>query len=97
MSTEIYDDYPGRNFGNYDLLDELVEKHGIDRREAHESIHAFLAQIVDIDGVILKREPVNPQLLQDNWQDLDIRYWLTISDSAANDIRAAFAASYETD
>ncbi|MFC8491767.1 hypothetical protein ACFUJU_13390 [Streptomyces sp. NPDC057235] len=99
MSTEIYDDFPGRGFSNYDLLDELVEKYGLDRREAHESIHAFLNQIVDIDGdgVILKREPVNPQLLVSNPRDLDIRHWLTISDSAANDIRNSFAAVYETD
>lgn len=99
MSTEIYDDFPGRSFSNYDLLDEVTEKYGIDRREAHESIHAFLSQIVDIDGdgVILKREPVNTQLLQDNPRDLDIRHWLTISDSAVTDIRNSFAAVYETD
>lgn len=98
MSTEIYDNFPGRSFSNYDLLDEVTEKYGLDRREAHESIHAFLDQIVDIDGddVILKREPVNPALLQSNDRDLDIRYWLTISDETAGTIRDSFAAVYET-
>ncbi|MFD3571420.1 hypothetical protein [Streptomyces sp. NPDC058667] len=96
MSTEIYDDAPGRNFGNYDLLDEMTEKYSLDRRETHESIHAFLSQIVDIDGddVILDKTPVRPELLRDNPNDLDIRHWLTISDETADTIRDAFAAVY---
>ncbi|MFH8627741.1 hypothetical protein ACH4A8_38640 [Streptomyces vietnamensis] len=99
MSTEIFDNFPGRSFSNYDLLDEVTEKYGIERREAHDSIHAFLDQIIDIDGdeVILKREATHPELLRDNPRDLDIRYWLTISDETADTIRNSFAAVYETD
>jgi hypothetical protein len=98
VSTEIYDNVAGRSFSTYDLLDEVTEKYALDRREAHESIHAFLDQIIDIDGdgVILQCEPVNPTLLQSNPRDLDIRYWLTISDDAVDAIRDSFAAVYET-
>ncbi|MEU8760634.1 hypothetical protein [Streptomyces sp. NPDC048659] len=99
MSTEIFDNFPGRSFSNYDLLDEITKKHGLDRREAHDSINVFLAQIIAIDGddVVLKREAANPELLRDNPRDLDVRYWLTISDETADMIRESFAAVYETD
>ncbi|MFF0277432.1 hypothetical protein [Streptomyces sp. NPDC004330] len=98
MSIEIFDNFPGRSFSGYDLLDEVMEKYGLERREAHESIHAFLDQIVEIDGdeVILKSEATHPELLKSNPNDLDIRHWLTISDETADTIREAFAAVYET-
>lgn len=95
MTTEIYDDFPGRSIASYELLDEMQDKHGLGRREAHESIHAFLEQCVGIDGrdaVIISSRPARPELLEDNPSDLDVRYWLTITGDAADTIREAFAA-----
>lgn len=100
MSTDIYTGKTGRAISNYDLLDEMQERHGLDRREAHESILAFLSQVADIDGeetTIEGSRPVRPELLKSNPGDLDIDSWTTISDEAADAIRAAFAATYPTD
>lgn len=97
MSTDIYTGKTGRAISNYDLLDEMQEAYGLDRRETHDSIVAFLAQIVDIDGedaVIEGTRPVRPELIQANPSDLDVDYWTTITDRAAGDIRDAFAAAY---
>lgn len=96
MTTEIASRIPGRSITSYDLLDEAVATYGLSRAQAHDDIHAFLAQIVDIDGdgTILASEPMRPELLVDNPQDLDIYYWLTISDETADSIREALAAVY---
>jgi len=97
MPTVIASHIPGRAVHRYDLLDETTEKYGISAREAHEAIHAFLGQIVDIDGedaVILDRRPIRPELLKRNRRDLDVYWWLTISDEAAETIRESLAASY---
>jgi prevent-host-death family protein len=98
-TSEIYDDFSGRSFGSYDLLDEMRAKYGLDRRAAHESIHAFLAQCVEIDGdaVIVSTRPVHPHLLDANPTDLDVRYWLTIGEGTADTIRESFAAVYGDD
>lgn len=96
MSTDVYTGTPGRAISNYDLLEEIQNTYGLDRREAHESITAFLGQIIGIDGedaVIEATRAVRPELLLDNPGDLDIDYWTTITDAAANDIREAFAAT----
>ncbi|MFD7978905.1 hypothetical protein [Streptomyces sp. NPDC059071] len=99
MTTEIYDLNPGREFATYDLLDEVAEQYNLDRREAHDSIHAFLTQIIEIDGdkVILAKNAARPELLTHNPHNLDIRYWLTISDETADSIREAFAAVYASE
>lgn len=97
MSTDIFSGSTGRAISSYDLLDEMQDAYGLDRRETHESIVAFLAQIVDIDGeesVIEATRPVRPELLESNPGDLDIDRWTTITDTAAEGIRDAFAAVY---
>lgn len=98
MSTDIYSGKPGRTIGTYDLLTEITDTYGLDLREAHDSIHAFLDQIVGIDGdaAILATTAVRPELLTSNPHDLDVDYWLTISDGTADGIRAAIAAVYES-
>ncbi|MEU0940281.1 hypothetical protein [Embleya sp. NPDC005971] len=96
MSVEIASHIPGRTVHPYELLDEMRKYVGSDR-EAHDSIHVFLNQIVEIDGeenVILSTRPIRPELLESNPQDLDVYHWITISDDAAQDIRDAFAAAY---
>lgn len=94
MTTEIASCIPGRAVHQYDLLDEVTEATGMTRREAHENIHAFLDQIIELDGeeaVILSRRPIRPDLLTNNPNDQDRYHWLTISDEAADVIRAQFA------
>ncbi|MWA08802.1 hypothetical protein [Streptomyces sp. BA2] len=93
----IYDDFPGREIASYDLLTEVMEQYGISKREAHEAIHAYLAQLVDIDGegqVVIAHHPARPKLLKDNPQDLDVRYWLTVRAESIDEIREALALHY---
>ncbi|GAA4688232.1 hypothetical protein [Streptomyces youssoufiensis] len=100
MSTVISSLRPGRTIHPYPLLNEIVERYGVSRSEAHEGIHDFLGQIVDIDGeeaVILGQEPIQPHLLRDNPRDLDVDYWVTITDEAAETIREAWAADADSD
>lgn len=97
MTTTIASHNPGRTIHDYDLLDEITDTYKLNRKEAHDGIHAFLSQITSIDGdddVILDRTPIRPELLLDNPRDLDIYYWLTISDDATEVIRESFAAVY---
>lgn len=96
MNTDIYSGKPGRAIGNYDLLTEIMDKYSLERREAHGSVVAFLDQIVAIDGegTIIASTPVRPELLVSNPHDLDIDYWLTVSDETADSIREAFSAAY---
>lgn len=96
MSTDIWDQDPGRSISAYDLLDEVQERHGLSRREAHDAIHAMLTGIVEAegDGVILDRRLARPELGADNPNDRDVRYWLTVSDETADEIREALAAVY---
>lgn len=96
MSTDIWDQDPGRSISAYDLLDEVQERHGLSQREAHDAIHAMLTGIVEAegDGVILDRQPARPELLTDNPNDRDVRYWLTVSDETADAIREALDTVY---
>jgi len=97
MSTDIYTGKPGRAISSYDLLDEMQDAYGLDRRETHDSIITFMEQVADIDGgsaTVESTRPVRPQLLKANSADVDVDSWTTISDEAANGIRAAFAATY---
>lgn len=96
MTTEIFEGITGRSISSYDLLDETIEKYGIDRTEAHETIRALLQGIVESDGdsVILDRQPGRPQLLENNPGDVDVTYWLTVSDETAQTIREALASVY---
>ena len=97
MVTEIYNQNHGRGFSGYDLLDELSETYKLDRRQTHDEIHAALEQIIgidDADTVITDRRPVRPELLASNDQDLDVDYWLTITDQAADEIREQFIAAH---
>lgn len=87
---------PGRSIATYDLLDEVMEKSGMDRRTAHESIHNLVDQLIDIDGqdaVVIDRQPMRPELLKANPHDVDIYYWITIREEAAAAIREQLADS----
>lgn len=93
----VYDDFPGREIASYDLLAEVTEQYGISKREAHEAIHAYLQQLIDIEGegqVVIARHPARPELLKDNPQDLDVRYWLTVRAESVDEIREALALHY---
>jgi hypothetical protein len=96
MTTDIYDGKTGRAISTYDILDETTERYSLDRREAHESIVAMLQGIVEADGdhVIIERRPVRPELLISNPHDVDVDYWLTVSDETADEIREALASVY---
>ncbi len=98
MTTDIASNIPGRAITTYDLLEEIQETHGLDRRAAHDAIHAMLSDITSADGdeVILDRQPMRPELLVNNPGDVDIYYWLTISDDTADAIREAIAATMDT-
>ncbi|MFI1579997.1 hypothetical protein [Embleya sp. NPDC020630] len=99
MTTEIASHIPGRAVPTYDLLNDMRHYVGSDR-EAHDAIHAYLGQIVDIDGedtTILSRRAMRPELLEMNANDVDVYWWLTISDDAEQTIRDAFAAAYPQD
>lgn len=98
LTTEIASRIPGRTIHSYDLLDEVTEAHGLSLEEAHEAIHAMLQHCIDIDGedkIILDRRPMRPELLEDNPHDVDVYYWLTISEETATTIREALAATHE--
>ncbi|MFH9426029.1 hypothetical protein [Streptomyces sp. NPDC017529] len=87
---------PGRSITTYDLLDEVTEKYGMGRREAHEAIHATLEQLIDLDGrdaVVIDEQPMRPELLKANPHDVDVYYWITIREEAAETIREQLEAS----
>ncbi|MET9396270.1 hypothetical protein [Kitasatospora sp. NPDC002965] len=95
MPTEIASLNTGRALPCYDLLDEITDATGTSRSDAHAAIHALLADIVGIDGedaVILSQRPQRPDLVQSNPHDLDIDHWVTITDDAAQTIRAVLTA-----
>lgn len=96
MTTTIASNIPGRAISSYDLLDELQEQYGLTRRETHEGIHAVLDQLADVgDTPVVDQQPMRPELLASNHQDVDVYYWITITDEAADDIRETFAATHE--
>jgi hypothetical protein len=97
---EICDNFPGRSIASYDLLEEVEERYGMSRRDAHESIHAMLQQLIDVDGedqVVIARRPQRPELLKSNPHDLDVRYWLVVRAECVDEIREALAAQYATE
>jgi hypothetical protein len=47
--------------------------------------------------VVISDVPSQPELLDSNPGDLDIRYWWIITHEAAQEIREAFAAVYTSD
>lgn len=90
----------GRGISPYDLLDDVMERTGMGRVEAHDSIHALLDQLVADDGedaVIIHRVPIQPELLKRNPNQLDVYYWLTIRQETADLILEALAAGGATD
>ncbi|MFT2014578.1 hypothetical protein ACMA1D_01835 [Streptomyces sp. 796.1] len=95
MSAVISSLNPGSAIYPYPLLEEIMSTYDVSRSEAHEGIHILLGQIMEIDGeeaVILRQEPIEPNLLHDNPRDLNVYYWITITDDAADTIREAWAA-----
>ncbi|MBA9003645.1 hypothetical protein [Thermomonospora cellulosilytica] len=92
MTTTIASQNHGRTIPAYDLLDEMTERYGIDRREAHDSIHAFLADLGE--SAIVTETPQRPELADDNPRDVDVDMWVEITDEATEQIRAAFNAVY---
>ena len=93
MTTTIAGQNYGRSIPAYDLLDEMTERYGIDRREAHDSIHTFLADLGD--GAIVGTTPQRPELADYNPHDVDMDTWIEITDEAAEQIREAFDAVYQ--
>ncbi|MFD5564542.1 hypothetical protein [Kitasatospora griseola] len=91
MTVDFASRIPGRSIHTYDLLDEAVDTYSLSRETAHEAIHGFLQQIIEIDGagVILERAPIRPDLAANNPNDRDVHYWLTVSDETADAIRDA--------
>ncbi|MFI0900544.1 hypothetical protein [Streptomyces sp. NPDC020983] len=95
MTTTIASQNHGRAIHNYDLLDELQDRYGLTRRETHDAIHQFLDDLDGLgDDVEVSRTPIEPGLLKHNPRDLDVYYWVEITDAAADSIREAFAATY---
>lgn len=97
MTTDIASRIPGRAITTYGLLDEATETYGISRTDAHDTIHSLLTGIIEVDGeqVILERTPLRPTLETSNPGDVDRYYWLTISDTTADEIREGLAAIYK--
>ena len=88
MTTVIACQSPGRPIPAYELLYEMTERYGISRREAHDRIHSFLADLgySAIVGLTLRRPA---------WADAGMEDTLIeITDEAAEQIRAAFNAAY---
>ena len=84
---------PGRSFANYDLLEEIEERHGLGREEAHETIHAMLRDLRDDDpGVILEKRPQRPQSVRGFGRDRDRGVWLVVSEETADHIREGVKA-----
>lgn len=93
MTTEIFCQTHGRALVGYDLLEQVQEACGMERREAHDSIHAMLDDLVQDDaGVILDRVPVRPELEVANPHSLDRDTWLVVSDDTARTVLAALTA-----
>ncbi|ROQ69159.1 hypothetical protein EDD93_3656 [Streptomyces sp. 840.1] len=96
MTTDIFEGMTGRGLISYDLCDEAMETYGLTQREAHEAISAFVQGLADDDSaIILDRQPTRPELLVNNPGDVDVDYWVTVSDETADHIRGALAASFE--
>ncbi|MFF7198294.1 hypothetical protein ACFZAM_31880 [Streptomyces sp. NPDC008079] len=96
LTTEIASINYGRAVHPYDLLDDVMDDTGLNRADAHAAIHAMLDDIIGIDGedaVILGRRTIRPESLISNPRDLDVYYWLTISDETAQMIRETVAAT----
>ncbi len=93
----IADNFPGRSITRYDLLDEVEDQYGLNTREAHEAIHAFLQNLIEVDGeeqVVIARTPQRPELLKSNPGDVDVRFWLTVRAESVDEIREALATQY---
>lgn len=78
---KICDNFPGRTIARSDVLDEAMEASGLGMREAHEALHAYLEQLVGLDGeeqVIIDTVPIRPELETFNPNDLDRRRWLIV-------------------
>jgi len=43
---------------------------------------------------VIAAEPMRPELLVSNPQDVDIDWWVTITDEAADTVREALAATH---
>ncbi|MBV6697422.1 hypothetical protein KV557_09830 [Kitasatospora aureofaciens] len=91
MSTDIYSHTGGRTIATYPLLTEVQTLTGLNRDEAHNFIHATLDQLIAEDGeenVVVSQRPDRPGLLANNPLDLTVDHWTTITDDAAEFIRA---------
>ncbi|MFF2612705.1 hypothetical protein [Kitasatospora sp. NPDC058046] len=98
MTTDIYSHTGGRTIATYPLLVEVRAITGLDQAKAHDYIHATLDQLIAEDGeesVVVTQRPDRPGLLANNPHDLDTNSWTTITDDAADFIRAAAAVDCE--
>ncbi|MFB8241982.1 hypothetical protein ACFC58_36155 [Kitasatospora purpeofusca] len=96
MTTDIYAHTGGRTIATYPLLAEVQHLAGLDRAAAHSLIHSTLDQLIAEDGedaVVTDQRPGRPELLgpSGNPQDLDTGSWTTITDDAADFVRAVAA------
>lgn len=93
--NEIATYFPGRGVpGHYPLLERVMETHDMGASEAHEAIHAYLDQLIGLDGrdaVVLSERPIRPELAESNPGDVDVHYWLTIDAEAIAFIEDAIA------
>ncbi|MGW1174541.1 hypothetical protein ACWD4P_12575 [Kitasatospora sp. NPDC002543] len=97
MTTDIYSHTGNRTIATYPLLSDVQTITGLDRDQAHNLIHATLDQLIAEDGednVIVTQRPDRPKLAANNPRDLDVTHWTTITDDAAEFVRAT-AAEYE--
>lgn len=77
----VCDNFPGRTIARSDVLDEVMEASGLGTREAHEALHAYLEQLIGLDGreqVVIDTVPIRPELETFNPNDLDRRQWLIV-------------------
>lgn len=88
--VEIASRIPGRDVHSYELLDEVVEETGMSERDAHDAIHAILDDLIDIDGqVIVSQRPMRPELLRRPGRQIDVYWWLAVTEETAAEIREA--------
>jgi prevent-host-death family protein len=97
-TVQIAEHQQGRGGYSYPLAIEVADILGVGIAQANDEILSTLRQLVDIDGpgIILDRQPIRPELLDYNPNDLDVDYWLTISEETASEIRCAVASQHET-
>lgn len=96
--TEIASHHAGRGVpATYPLLDRVTQRYEIDVEAAHDAIHAYLGQLIQVDGtdaVIRGERPMRPELLENNPHDLDIHRWVDLDPDSVGVIEDLIAEAY---